>query len=75
MSDTDTVLLMPEMRAAALAALWAQQLGLPLGNSWEAPITRHIIEQWHRLGADTGAWALTEVLFRMRVGLPSARVS
>ena len=61
----------PEVRAAMLAALWAQQIGLPAGNLWEPAIARNIIKEWRQLGADASAWGLTEALYRIRLGLPA----
>lgn len=61
----------PEVRAAMLAALWAQQIGLPPGNLWEPAVARNVIAEWRRLGGDASAWGLTEALYRMRLGLPS----
>lgn len=59
----------PRVRAAALAALWAQQIGLPAGNMWEPAVTLNILAEWRRLGADEQAWAFVEAAYKMRLGL------
>lgn len=59
----------PEIRAALLAALWAQRIGLPPGNLWEPAVARNVLAEWRRLGADACAWGLVEALWRIRLGL------
>jgi hypothetical protein len=59
----------PEVRAAMLAAQWAQRLKLPPGNMWEPAITRNLLAEWRRLGGDGQAWTLVETLYTMRLGL------
>lgn len=56
-----------EEYAVKLAAQWAQELGLPSGNLWEPPISRHVLadlKQWPTMGDRVVlAW-------RQRLGLP-----
>lgn len=59
----------PEVRAAMLAASWAQTIGLPPGNYWEPAIVRNVLSEWRRLGADEGAWAFVEAVYRIRLGI------
>lgn len=60
----------PEVRAALLAAQWAQQIGLPAGNLWEPAIARNVVKDWTALGADDNAWAFIKSLYSLRLGLP-----
>lgn len=62
---TDT----PEVRAALLAAAWAQQIGLQPGNYWEGPIARHILAEYQRLGGTPEVWPAVEGIFSARLGL------
>jgi hypothetical protein len=59
----------PDVRAAAVAALWAHQLGLSAGNLWEPALVRNMLAEWRRLGADEQAWAFIEATYRIRLGL------
>lgn len=60
----------PQIRAAHLAALWAQRIGLSTNAVlWEAAIARNILTEFTSLGADASAWGLVETLWRIRLGL------
>lgn len=59
----------PEVRAALLAAAWAQRIGLQPGNYWEGPIARHILAEYHRLGGTPDLWPAVEGIFSARLGL------
>lgn len=63
----------PEVRAACLAARWAQQIGLPAGNLWEPAVARNVLAEYERLtqgeGNIGGAWGLIEALWCQRLGL------
>lgn len=56
-------------RATLLASLWAQKLDLQPGNLWEPAIARLIFAEAQRLGGDANAWAFTEAMFCVRLGL------
>ena len=58
-----------EARAALLAALWAQRMGLPAGNGWEPGIVRYMLAEFRRLGADGNAAALVEALTARQLGM------
>lgn len=64
---------LPEVRAAALAALWAQRIGLQPGNAWEPGIARAVLAEFHRLGGDANAWGLVEALYRIKLGLEAPK--
>lgn len=59
------VALQPEIRAALLAARWAQEIGLRPGNLWEPAVARNILAEYQR----TECWAFVEAMYRMRLGL------
>jgi hypothetical protein len=59
----------PEVRAALLAAGWAQKIGLRPGNLWEPAIARNLLREWRRLGADAHAWAAVEGIYTARLGI------
>lgn len=63
----------PEQRATALAALWAQRIGLPPGNAWEPVIARAVLAEFHRLGGDANAWGFVEARYRMKLGLEAPK--
>ena len=58
-----------DARLAALAALWAQRLKLPAGNLWEPAIVRYMVVEAARLGGDASAYAFTEAMMAIRLGL------
>lgn len=55
----------PRVRAALLAATFAQQIGIAVGNFWEPPIARSIHETYR----ECGEWATVERIWRERLGL------
>lgn len=57
--------------AALLAAEWAQSINLRTGSLWEPAVARYILNELKTLGDDPMTRALTEVLCRMRLGLPA----
>jgi hypothetical protein len=52
------------IQAAILAAQFAREAGLPPGNKWEPPVTRHIAEELERL-----PYREVENQWRQRLGL------
>lgn len=56
--------LTPDIRGAALASQFAQEIGLPPGNYWEGPIARSISVDLRRYDA-----ASVEADWRLRLGL------
>ena len=59
------VLTDPRVKAAYLAAKFAQQIGLPAGNMWEPAVTRNILAKY-RQWTD---WDMVENYYAMTLGL------
>jgi hypothetical protein len=59
----------PRIRASALVAGWAQEIGLPVGNLWEPGIIGPVLKHWVEYGEDAEAWRLVEQEYRYRFGL------
>lgn len=59
----------PRIRATVLAATFAQEMGLPIGNLWEPGIVRNIMLELVRNGDTPEAWAAIESAYRIALGL------
>lgn len=55
--------------ASCIAAQWAQEIGLPLGNAWEPAVARNIAREFQQLGSDANARAFVTATWRIRLGL------
>jgi hypothetical protein len=55
----------PEVHFALMAALWAQQIGLPAGNYWEFGLVRHMLQEYRQSGDVADVVAATA----LRLGL------
>ena len=62
----------PAVRAAMLAAAWAQKIGLPAGNLWEPAIARHVLREYEQLGGTPDLWPAIEGIYSARLGINRA---
>lgn len=58
------------LQGAFLAALFAQEIGLPVGNMWEPPIARAIAISIGQVGAEQA-----EANWRFRLGLSKPSIA
>lgn len=56
-------------RLTLLAARWAAELQLPIGNHWEPALVRHMSLEVARLGGDASAYAFVEATTAIRLNL------